>query len=177
MDTRLARTIARTIARTAATAVAAVATTGAVLVPAGVASADPVTEPAPSACRPANTHGVVQPAPSSAGHRHYAVVLTAAPGTANCILQGSPSDLAFSLNGSPRAVDAVPYGDQTDPVVFGPADPVQFDIQVPSSAGPAQADEVDLSVNGAGGQIPGTFTAYGPLAVDAGIQVGPVTEH
>lgn len=171
MDTRLARTIARTAATTAA----AVATAGAVLVPAGVASADPVIDPAPSACRPANTNAVVEPAPSSAGHRHYSVVLTAAPGTANCILQGSPSDVTFSLDGSPRAVDAVPYGDQTRPVVFGPADPVQFDVQVPSSPGPAQADQVDFTPGAPDGEIPGAFTAYGPIGVDAGIRIGPVT--
>lgn len=170
MNTRLARTIA-------GTAAAAVALTTAALVPAGVASADPVIDPAPSACRPANLHATVTPAPASAGHRHYAVVLTAAPGTADCTLVGSPSNLLFSLNGSPRAVEAVPYGDQTRPVEFGPADPVQFDIQVPNSAGPAQANEVTFTPNGPDGEIPGSFTAFGPIGVDAGTQVGPVTEH
>ena len=173
MNTRLARTIART----AATGVAALATAGAVLVPAGVANADPVTDPAPSACRPANLRAAVEPAPASAGHSHYSVVLTAAPGTADCTLQGSPSNLVFSLNGSPRAVDTVPYGDQTRPVEFGPADPVQFDIQVPNSSGPAQANQVDFTPNAPDGEIPGAFTAYGPIGVDGGMQVGPFTEH
>lgn len=173
MTTRLARTIARTAATTAA----ALATAAAVLVPAGVANADPVTDPAPSACRPANQRAVVEPALASAGHRHYAVVLTAAPGTADCTLQGSPSNLVFSLNGSPRAVDSVPYGDQTRPVEFGPANPVRFDVQVPNSAGPAQANRIDFTPHAPGGEIPGAFTAYGPLGVDAGIQVGPFTEH
>ena len=163
--------------RTTRTAAALLAAAGMALLPAGVASADPVTDPAPSACRPANMNMVTEPAQSSAGHTHYSVVLTAAPGTANCVLQGSPSEVSFSLNGAPRAVDTAPYGDQTQPVVFGPADPVQFDVQVPNSPGPAQANEVDFTPSAPGGEIPGAFTAYGPLGVDAGVRIGPVTTH
>ncbi|GAA4963806.1 hypothetical protein WHI96_19265 [Pseudonocardia tropica] len=178
MTTRLARTIGRTTATTtAALAVAAAA----VLVPAGVASAAPATpagDPAPSACRPANQQATIHPAPGSAGHRHYTVVLSAAPGTSPCLLSGSPSDLVFSLNGSPRASEvAVPYGDQTRAVEFGPGEPVQFDVQVRDSAGPAPANELEFSLHGPGGDVPGGFLARGPIGVDAGIQVGPVTER
>jgi hypothetical protein len=162
MTTRLARTIGRGAATTtAALAVAAAA----VLVPA-------------SACRPANQQATIHPAPGSAGHRHYTVVLSAAPGTSPCLLSGSPSDLVFSLNGSPRASEvAVPYGDQTRAVEFGPGEPVQFDVQVRSSAGPARANELEFSLHGPGGDVPGGFLARGPIGVDAGIQVGPVTER
>ncbi|WP_224389322.1 hypothetical protein [Pseudonocardia sp. ICBG1293] len=175
MTTRLARTIGRR----AATSTAALAVAAAVLVPAGVAAAAPATpagDPAPSACRPANQRAVIEPAPASAGHRHYSVVLSAAPGTAPCLLSGSPSDLVFSLNGSPRASEvAVPYGDQTRAVEFGPGEPVAFDVQIRNSAGPATANELQFSLHGPGGDVPGSFLAQGPIGVDAGIQVGPVT--
>lgn len=174
MRTRLARSTTRTIARTIAAvtvaATCAVGTAGA----AAAAPAAPAGDPAPSACRGANQTGVVTPAPSSAGHVHYRVVLTAAPGTSPCLLQGSPTDVGFSLNGSPRAVEATPYGDQTTPVAFGPGAPVAFDIRVPSGDGPANANEVTFTLRAPDGEIPGFAGANGPLGVDAGTQIGPV---
>ncbi|ANY06028.1 hypothetical protein [Pseudonocardia sp. HH130630-07] len=173
MNTRLARTMGRLTATTAA----AVAATAAVLIPAGVAHADPVDDGAPSACNPVHVNAVVEPAPASSGHRHYSVVLSAAPGTADCTVQGSPSDLVFSLNGAPRAIDVQPYGDQTRPVVFGPAHPVRFDVQVPTSAGPAQANETAFALHSPLGESSGDYVAHGPIEVDAGTRVGPFTER
>jgi hypothetical protein len=170
MRTRLARTTARTIAAATVAAACAVGTAGAAV----AAPAAPVTDPAPSSCRPANQTGVVTPAPSSSGHVHYRVVLTAAPGTSPCLLQGSPTGVGFSLNGSPRAVEATSYGDQTTPVAFGPGAPVAFDIQVPSSPGPATANEVSFTLQAPEGEIPGVAGANGPLGVDGGTQIGPV---
>jgi hypothetical protein len=143
---------------------------------AGTADAAPRTGAPTSSCRPGNVVATTTPAPSSAGHRHYAVVLSAAPGTDPCVLAGSPTGLAFSLNGSPRATAPVrAYGDQTHPVVFGPGEPVTFDIQVADSSGPAAANETTFTLRAPGGDIPGTITADGPVGVDAGIAVGPVT--
>ncbi|BBF99868.1 MULTISPECIES: DUF4232 domain-containing protein [Pseudonocardia] len=175
MNTRLARPRRSTgiLGRAAAAAVLAA---GAVLAPVGVAHATPA-EPAPSSCRPNHVNATVTPAPSSAGHRHYSVVLTAAPGTAPCTIAGSPSNAVFSLNGSPRAVEALPHGEQSRAVVFGPADPVEFDIQVPNGPGPAQANEVTVTPHSPDSPFPGPVTAHGPLAVDGGTLIGPVTEH
>ncbi|GAA1396994.1 hypothetical protein GCM10009613_48980 [Pseudonocardia kongjuensis] len=178
MNTRLAHPhrTAGTLGRAAAAALLAA---GAVLAPAGVANAAPAGpgEPAPSSCRPDHVNATVTPAPASAGHRHYTVVLSAAPGTAPCTLAGSPSNPVFSLNGSPRAVTALPHGEQSRAVVFGPADPVQFDVQVPDGPGPASANEITMTPYSPDSPFPGPVTAHGPLAVDAGTLVGPVTEH
>ena len=170
MRTRLARTTARTVAAVTVAAACVLGTAGAAV----AAPAAPDTDPAPSSCRPANFRGVVTPAPSSAGHAHYRVVLTAAPGTSPCVLQGSPTDVGFNLAGSPRAVEATPYGDQTTPVAFGPEAPVAFDIQVPSSSGPARANQVTFTLRAPDGDIPGAAAADGALGVDAGTQIGPV---
>lgn len=169
MNTRLARTVARTAAATAA----ALATAGAVLVPAGVASAAPA--PAPTACAPENVHSTVRPADSSAGHRHYTVVMTADPGTAPCALNGWPHLVGASLGGAPRAFPhAGTYGRHAAPVPFGPGSPAQFDIRVANSAGPAWADTVEFTASGTYEQIPGRFVATGRFGVDADIAVGPV---
>ena len=135
MRTRLARTTVRTAAAATVAVACALGSAGAA---AAAPSAAPGTDPAPSACRGANQTGVVTPGPSSAGHRHYRVVLTAAPGTSPCLLQGSPTGVVFDLNGSPRAVDSAPYGDQTVPVAIGPGAPVAIDVQVPDSDGPGE---------------------------------------
>lgn len=170
MRTRLARTTARAVAAVTVAAACVVGTAGAAV----AAPAAPGTDPAPSSCRPANYRGIVTEGPASAGHRHYRVVLTAAPGTSPCVLQGSPAGVGFNLNGSPRAVEATPYGEQTTPVAFGPLAPVAFDIQVPNSPGPANANQVTFTLQAPGGQIPGDGAADGPLGVDGGTQVGPV---
>lgn len=169
MQTRLARTIGRA---TAAVTVAAAAA----LVPVGVASAAPAADPGPSACVAGNQTASIEALPSTAEVANYTVRVMAAPGTSPCFLSGSPTNLVFSLNGSPRAGDATPVGDQNRVVQFGDGMPVEFDVHVPGSAGPARANQLEFTPKGgSGAELPGAFTAYGPIGVDAGTTVGPVT--
>ncbi|MFP5023085.1 DUF4232 domain-containing protein [Pseudonocardia phyllosphaerae] len=170
MNTRLARTIGRSAA--------ALSVAAAALIPAGVAVADtpaPAGAPAPSACRPANQQATVTQSDSSAGHRHYAVTITAGPGTAPCTLKGSPTHVGFSLNGSPRAINTVAYGNQDQTAVLAPGHPVTFDVQVQNTPGGATANEVHFTPVEPDGQVPGDFVAHGPLTVDGTPQIGPVT--
>ncbi|MFF2808038.1 DUF4232 domain-containing protein [Streptomyces sp. NPDC058000] len=128
----------------------------------------------PSACRPANHTAKITAGPASAGHHHYRVTLTAAPGYEPCELAGSPTDVRFYRHGSLNGVTAGRYGPQRTAVNFGPGHPVHFDIQVPNSAGGAPADEAAFTLKAPGGVIPGESTAYGHLTVDAGTVIGPV---
>jgi hypothetical protein len=135
----------------------------------------PADSGAPSACRPANHTAKITPGPGSAGHIHYEVTLTAAPGYEPCQLAGSPTDAKFSDHGSLKGVTAGTYGDQGTTVNFGPGHPVHFDIQVPDTAGGASADEVTFTLRTpGGGVIPGESFADGSLTVDAGTVIGPV---
>ncbi|MFF0627447.1 DUF4232 domain-containing protein [Streptomyces sp. NPDC004296] len=157
---------------------AAVALVGAVGVGGGVAQAASTAtgagNEAPSACRPANHTAKITAAPATAGHRHYRVTLTAAPGYDPCRLAGSPIDVRFYHHGSLKGVTAGRYGPQGAVVTFGPGHPVHFDIQVPNTGGGAPADEADFTLKAPGGVIPGESTAYGRLTVDVGTVIGPV---
>ncbi|MBN9735897.1 MULTISPECIES: hypothetical protein [unclassified Pseudonocardia] len=161
-QTRLARI-------TAAVTVAAAAA----LVPAGVAAAAPAQDPPPfTGCTPGKQSAVVEALPSTAEVANYTVTVHAAPGAEQCFLSGSPTDFGFSLNGSPRPADVQPTGEDGYVVAFGDGAPVQFDIHVPNSGGPAHANETTFK------PIPAsdvTFTAYGPITVDAGTTAGPIT--
>ncbi|MFJ5115674.1 DUF4232 domain-containing protein [Streptomyces sp. NPDC088551] len=143
---------------------------------AGFAQASSTTgrSAAPSACRPANHTAKITDAPSSAGHRHYRVTLTAARGYEPCELAGSPTDVRFSDHGSDSGVTAGRYGEQGNVVTFGPGHPVHFDIQVPNHGRGTTADEASFTLRAPGGQIPGTSFAEGTLTVAAGTLVGPV---
>jgi hypothetical protein len=160
MPTRLARIA------TAVTVAAAAA-----LVPAGIASADPL--PGPSACDPGHQRAWIDALPSTAEVANYTVTIMADPGTSPCVLSGTPTGVVFSLNGSPRGVDTAPTGEEGGPVLFGDGQPVVFDLHVPASDGPAQANEATFTLGGATGD----FVAYGPIGVDAGTTVGPVTSR
>jgi hypothetical protein len=143
----------------------------------GGATSNPATADngAPSACRPANHTAKITPGPGSAGHFHYEVTLTAAPGYATCQLAGSPTDAKFSDHGSLKGVTAGTYGDQGTVVNFGPGHPVHFDIQVPDDTTGTPADEVTFTLRTPdGGVIPGESFADGTLTVDAGTVIGPV---
>lgn len=129
---------------------------------------------APSSCRPANHIAKITPDAASAGHRHYRVTLTAAPGYESCKLAGSPSGVRFYNHGSLDGVTAKAYGKQTTAVTFGPGHPVHFDIQVPNSAAGAPANEATFTLKAPDGVIPGESSATGSLTVDAGTQIGPV---
>ncbi|MFD7918711.1 DUF4232 domain-containing protein [Streptomyces sp. NPDC059740] len=130
---------------------------------------------APSSCRPANLTTKITPDAASAGHRHYRVTLTAAPGTSACTLAGSPDDVKFYNNSSLKGVTTKPYGSQGTAVTFGPGHPVHFDIQVPSASKGASANRVVFTLKTpGGGVIPGDQEADGSLSVDAGTQIGPV---
>jgi hypothetical protein len=158
----------RRAARTAAALLVAAATAP---LTAGLAQASTTTQgTAPSSCRPANHRGVVTTDEPSAGHVHYRVTLTAAPGYAPCVLAGTPSDLIFRLGDGPVGVTAAPSGQSGAPVTFGPGQPVHFDIQVRNTPGRAPADAVTFALPG----IPGDSVAGGGMAVDAGTQVGPL---
>lgn len=160
-QTRLARV-------TAAVTIAAAAA----LVPAGVASAAPVESPPFTGCTEGNQKAVVEALPSTAEVANYTVTVYAKPGAAQCFLSGTPTNFAFSLNGSPRPADVQPTGEQGGVVPFGDGAPVQFDVHVPNSGGPAHANETTFK------PIPAsevTFTAYGPINVDAGMTAGPIT--
>ncbi|ALE74980.1 hypothetical protein AD006_01485 [Pseudonocardia sp. EC080610-09] len=160
-QTRLARI-------TAAVTMAAAAA----LVPAGVASAAPAETPPFTGCTEGNQKAVVEALPSTAEVANYTVTVYAKPGAAQCFLGGTPTDFGFSLNGSPRPADVQPTGEDGYRVPFGDGAPVTFDIHVPDSGGPAHANETTFK------PIPGsdvTFTAYGPITVDAGMTAGPIT--
>ncbi|WP_306316825.1 MULTISPECIES: DUF4232 domain-containing protein [unclassified Streptomyces] len=129
---------------------------------------------APSSCRPANHLARITPDDSSAGHSHYRVTLTAAPGYEPCVLAGSPVDVEFSEDGEPNGIAVGAYGPQDTPVVFGPGHPVHFDIQVPNYLPGVPADEATFTLSAPGGQIPGESGATGPLRVAEGTVVGPV---
>lgn len=157
--------------RVARSAVALLVAAAAAPLTAGLAQASTATSTdAPSSCRPANHRGVVTTDQPSAGHVHYRVTLTAAPGYAPCVLAGTPSDLVFHLGNGPLGVTAVPSGRQGAPVTFAPGQPVHFDIQVRNTPGRAPADAVTFTLPG----IPGDSFAGGGMAVDAGTQVGPI---
>ncbi|WP_328328092.1 MULTISPECIES: DUF4232 domain-containing protein [unclassified Streptomyces] len=126
-----------------------------------------------SSCRPANHTAKITPDSSSAGHRHYRVTLTAAPGTESCKLAGSPTGVRFYNHGSLDGVTAKAYGKQSTAVTLSPGHPVHFDIQVPSSTKGASANEVSFTLRTpGGGTIPGESSANGSLSVDAGTQIG-----
>ncbi|MET7390409.1 DUF4232 domain-containing protein [Streptomyces sp. NPDC005529] len=129
---------------------------------------------APSACRPANHTAKITAGPARSGHRHYRVTLTAAPGYAPCRLAGSPADVRFHHDGSPRGVTAGRYGSQRAVVTFGPGRPVHFDIRVPGRPGGVRADEATFTLKAPDGVIPGESSARGPLVVGAGTVIGPV---
>ncbi|MFJ6462312.1 DUF4232 domain-containing protein [Streptomyces sp. NPDC091387] len=129
---------------------------------------------APSACRPANHLAKITKAPSSAGHRHYRVTLTAPRGYAPCRLAGSPTGVRFSNHGSEDRITAGRYGNQRTAVTFGPGHPVHFDIQVPDNVRGVAADEASFTLRAPGGEIPGTSVAEGKLTVASGTLVGPV---
>ncbi|MFP5068490.1 hypothetical protein ACLFMI_02320 [Pseudonocardia nantongensis] len=166
MQTRLARTIGRV---TAAVTVAAAAAT----VPAGVAAAAPATDPGPSACSPGQQRGTIEALPSTSEVANYTLTVMAEPGTSPCYLSGPPANMVFSLNGSPRAVDVAPTPEDGNAVQFGDGMPVTYDLHVPASDGPAQANQVTFNPGTPAGELPGDFTAYGPIGVDAGMTVGP----
>ncbi|WP_326694818.1 DUF4232 domain-containing protein [Streptomyces sp. NBC_01766] len=164
---KLVVTIAATVlAGAAGVGVAQASTTGHA---SGTAAAS-----APSSCRPANHIAKIAQDASSAGHSHYRVTLTAAPGYSSCKLAGSPSGVQFYNNGSRDGVTAKSYGTQTTAVTFGPGHPVHFDIQVPSTGKGAKADEARFTLMAPGGEIPGQSFAEGSFHVDAGTQIGPV---
>ncbi|MCX4681165.1 DUF4232 domain-containing protein [Streptomyces sp. NBC_01433] len=142
----------------------------------GVAQASSATgrSVAPSACRPANHTAKITDAPSSAGHRHYRVTLTAPRGYEPCELAGSPTDVRFSDHGSDSGVTAGRYGSQETAVTFGPGHPVHFDIQVPNTGRVTPADEASFTLQAPGGQIPGTSFAEGGFTVATGTLIGPV---
>lgn len=130
---------------------------------------------APSSCRPANHRAVVNPDEPSAGHRHYRVVLTAAPGYSDCTLAGAPKDVIFHGGGAaPLGVAPTPASGPAQPVTFGPGHPVHFDIQVPNTPGGARANSVTFTLRAPGGEIPGEQEAGGPMEVDSGTQIGPI---
>jgi hypothetical protein len=110
------------------------------------------------------------------GSRHYRVTLTAAPGYANCVLEGSPRDVVFSQGAGPAGVSATPYGDQHTRVTFGPGHPVHFDIQTPNTPGGAPVDGASFTLSAPGGVIPGTGAAAAQvqMQVDRGTQIGPI---
>ncbi|MFD7666112.1 DUF4232 domain-containing protein [Streptomyces sp. NPDC059788] len=143
---------------------------------AGVAQASPSAAggAAPSACRPANHTAKITPAPSSSGHRHYRVTLTAPDGYASCKLAGSPTDVRFSQHGSQLGISAGRYGDQGTVVTFGPGHPAHFDIQVPNLGRTTPADEASFTLQAPDGEIPGASFAEGSFTVAAGTLIGPI---
>lgn len=162
----------RTITRTAAAlAVAA----GVALAPAGIANAAPAGTPAPTACSPENVHSTIQQGDSSAGHRHYMVVMTADPGTTPCRLNGWPTTVGASLDGVPRDVPYPGHNDhQASPVVFGPGLPAQFDVQVANTGGPVPADTLEFTASEDYTSIPGRFVATGAFDLGGDIQVSSI---
>ncbi|QNP68221.1 DUF4232 domain-containing protein [Streptomyces roseirectus] len=140
----------------------------------GTAQAAPHTSTAPSACRPANHLAKIAQDQSSAGHIHFRVTLTAPRGYAPCTLAGSPTDVRFSDHGTPLAITAGRYGDQTASVTFGPGRPVHFDIQVPNFGQTVPADEASFTLRTPDGVIPGTSFAHGTFRVATGTLIGPV---
>lgn len=170
------RTLPRVLAAAGVTATAVLAP----LAMAGSASAAQIytaaQAPAPSSCRPANYRGTITLDKPSMGSRHYRVTLTAAPGYANCTLQGSPSEVVFAQGAGPAGVNATPEGDQHTPVIFGPGHPVHFDIQTPDTPGGAPVTGASFSLTAPGGAIPGSGVAAAqtPMQVDKGTHIGPV---
>ncbi|MFH8347593.1 DUF4232 domain-containing protein [Streptomyces sp. NPDC018045] len=145
---------------------------------AGVAQASPTTagSVAPSACRPANHTAKITNAPSSSGHRHYRVTLTAPRGYEPCQLAGSPTNVRFSNHDSQLGITPGRYGNQGTAVTFGPGHPVHFDIQVPNNGRGTPADEVTFTLQAPDGEIPGTSVAQGTLKVATGTLIGPVRD-
>ena len=131
---------------------------------------------APSSCRPANHRGTIRPAEPSAGHRHYTVTLTAAPGYSPCTLAGAPTQVVFfSGGGGPLGVESRSSTQRGEAVTFGPGHPVHFDVQVPNSPGGARGARMTFTLRTPGGGfIPGDQDASGAVEVDAGTQIGPV---
>ncbi|WP_425825860.1 DUF4232 domain-containing protein [Streptomyces fractus] len=166
------RTTPRKIAVTATATVLATALGGGLAQAAAPGAAS--EGPAPSSCRPANHTARITQDASSAGHSHYRVTLTAAPGYEPCTLAGSPVDVRFYLHGVPSHLPAGGYGPQNVPVLFGPGHPVHFDIQVPNYLPGVPADEATFTLSAPGGQIPGESSASGPLRVSEGTVLGPV---
>ncbi|MER7015638.1 hypothetical protein ABT324_29740 [Saccharopolyspora sp. NPDC000359] len=153
----------------ASLAVAAIAGVG---LSAAQAGATPPPPP-PSACAQDSFNATVTPADHTAGHSHYRVTLTALDSTAACTLSGSPTEVAFYQGETPLGVEAASYG-EGEAVVFGPDQPVHFDIQVPNTAGGAAADRVDFRLQQGDGSLSPVGSALGEITVDAGTQVGPV---
>ncbi|WP_338682394.1 DUF4232 domain-containing protein [Streptomyces acidiscabies] len=161
-------TLNRKLVTAAATTLLTVATIGA-------AQAAPRAAAAPSACRPANHLATIAQDQSSAGHIHFRVTLTAPRGYASCTLAGSPTGVRFSDHGTPLAITAGRYGDQTTAVTFGPGHPVHFDIQVPNMGNTVPADEASFTLRTpGGGTIPGTSFADGTFRVATGTLIGPM---
>lgn len=160
--------------RKIAVAIAATALLGAAGGEAAQATSVKAAGAAPSACRPANHIAKITNAPSSAGHRHYRVTLTAPGGYDPCLLAGSPTHVRFSNHGSENKITAGRYGNQRTAVTFGPGHPVHFDIQVPNNGSGISADEASFTLRAPGGEIPGTSVAEGTLKVTTGTLIGPV---
>lgn len=154
------------LARVTATVTVAAA---AALIPAGVASAG---TPHFTGCTAGDQKAVIEALPSTAEVQNYTVTLYAEPGAAQCFLSGTPTDFGFSLNGSPRPADVRPTGEQGGVVPFGDGAPVRFDMHVPNSGGPAHANVTTFRPDP---DSEATFTAYGPINVDAGMTAGPIT--
>ncbi|MFH8406983.1 DUF4232 domain-containing protein [Streptomyces sp. NPDC018019] len=143
---------------------------------AGAAQAAPAmaSDTAPSACRPANHIAKITTAPSSSGHRHYRVTLTAPRGYEPCRLAGSPTDVRFSNHGSQIDISAGRYGDQKTTVLFGPGHPAHFDVQVRNNGRAIPATEMSFTLQAPDGEIPGTSVAQGSFTVAAGTLIGPI---
>ncbi|RKT83413.1 Protein of unknown function [Saccharopolyspora antimicrobica] len=129
--------------------------------------------PPPSACAPGIFDATVTPSDSSAGHSHYNVTLTAMDASAPCTLNGSPAEVVFYRGEAPLGVQTEAYGEGRT-VVFGPGQPVHFDIQVRNVPGGTPADRVDFRLPEADGSLSGVSSALGEITVDAGTQVGPI---
>jgi hypothetical protein len=137
---------------------------------AGVANASESGITPPSSCRPANHRTTLAPDTDSAGHHHYRVTLTAAPGYDDCVLQGVPSAVVFTRAGAPVDVAVVPSQQPAPVVTFGPGAPVHLDIQVPDAPVGTPADSVSFELPG----VAGLDGATGPMTLSSGVQVSPV---
>ncbi|MFD7292868.1 DUF4232 domain-containing protein [Streptomyces sp. NPDC059897] len=163
-----------TTGKLTATATVLAAALGGGLTQASAAATGSPEEPRPSSCRPANHTARITQDASSAGHSHYRVTLTAAPGYERCTLAGSPVEVQFSHNGVPISLPTGSYGDQDVPVRFGPGHPAHFDIQVPDQLPTIPADEATFTLSTPTGQIPGDSAASGKLRITEGTVIGPV---
>jgi hypothetical protein len=186
LHSRTTRVLARTLSAAGMTAAAVAAPLAAT----GTASAAPAQHAsaahqpskaqqssAPSACRPANYQATISQGRPSMGSRHYRVTLKAAPGYADCTLQGFPRDVVFSHGNGPAGVSTThETGQSTTPVTFGPGHPVHFDVKTPSGPGGAPVDGASFLLPAPGAVIPGSgyATAAAPVRVGQGTQIGAI---